>query len=128
MPVGVLTLEIQLPYAHSLKEKRAVLRKMRDRLRVALQRGRGRVEPRRRLAARHAWEWSRSPTASRCWNPFSARSWPSRKKSWVRTWRIISWSFSESRESRVKSSRVKNRAAGTLKLWTFDSRLSTLVF
>ncbi len=34
MPVGVLTLEIQLPYAHSLKEKRAVLRKIRDRLRV----------------------------------------------------------------------------------------------
>ena len=33
MPVGVLTLEIQLPYAHSLKEKRAVLRKIRDRLR-----------------------------------------------------------------------------------------------
>jgi hypothetical protein len=33
MPVGVLTLEIQLPYAHSLKGKRAVLRKMRDRLR-----------------------------------------------------------------------------------------------
>lgn len=33
MPVGVLTLEIQLPYSHSLKEKRAVLRKMRDRLR-----------------------------------------------------------------------------------------------
>ena len=33
MPVGLLTLEIQLPYAHSLKEKRAVLRKMRDRLR-----------------------------------------------------------------------------------------------
>ena len=33
MPVGVLTLEIQIPYAHSLKEKRAVLRKMRDRLR-----------------------------------------------------------------------------------------------
>jgi uncharacterized protein len=32
MPVGVLTLEIQLPYSHSLKEKRAVLRKMRDRL------------------------------------------------------------------------------------------------
>ncbi len=31
--VGVLTLEIQLPWAHSLKEKRAVLRKMRDRLR-----------------------------------------------------------------------------------------------
>jgi hypothetical protein len=33
MPVGVLTLEIQLPYAHSLKEKRAVLQKMRARLR-----------------------------------------------------------------------------------------------
>lgn len=33
MPVGVLTLEIQLPYAHSLKEKRAVVRKMKDRLR-----------------------------------------------------------------------------------------------
>jgi uncharacterized protein YlxP (DUF503 family) len=34
MPVGVLTLEIHLPYAHSLKEKRAVMRKMRDRLRA----------------------------------------------------------------------------------------------
>jgi len=34
MPVGLLTLEIQLPYAHSLKEKRAILRKMRDRLRA----------------------------------------------------------------------------------------------
>jgi hypothetical protein len=34
MPIGVLTLEIQLPYAHSLKEKRAVLRKIRDRLRA----------------------------------------------------------------------------------------------
>jgi hypothetical protein len=34
MPIGVLTLEIQIPYAHSLKEKRAVLRKMRDRLRA----------------------------------------------------------------------------------------------
>jgi uncharacterized protein YlxP (DUF503 family) len=34
MPVGVLTLELELPYAHSLKEKRAVLRKMRDRLRA----------------------------------------------------------------------------------------------
>ena len=34
MPVGVLTLEIELPYAHSLKEKRAVLRKIRDRLRA----------------------------------------------------------------------------------------------
>lgn len=33
MPVGRLTLEIYLPYAHSLKEKRAVLRKIRDRLR-----------------------------------------------------------------------------------------------
>jgi uncharacterized protein len=33
MPVGLLTLEIRLPYAHSLKEKRAVLRKIRDRLR-----------------------------------------------------------------------------------------------
>jgi uncharacterized protein YlxP (DUF503 family) len=30
----VLTLEIRLPYAHSLKDKRAVLRKMRDRLRA----------------------------------------------------------------------------------------------
>jgi hypothetical protein len=34
MPVGLLTLDIQLPYAHSLKEKRAVLRKIRDRLRA----------------------------------------------------------------------------------------------
>jgi hypothetical protein len=33
MPVGVLTLEIEFPYAHSLKEKRAVLQKIRDRLR-----------------------------------------------------------------------------------------------
>ena len=33
MPIGVLTLEIHLPYAHSLKEKRAVLWKLRDRLR-----------------------------------------------------------------------------------------------
>jgi len=32
MPVGLLTLEIHLPYSHSLKEKRAVLRKLRDRL------------------------------------------------------------------------------------------------
>jgi len=32
MPVGVLTLEIELPYSHSLKEKRAVLQKIRDRL------------------------------------------------------------------------------------------------
>lgn len=34
MPIGVLTLEIQIPYAHSLKEKRAVLRKIKDRLRA----------------------------------------------------------------------------------------------
>jgi hypothetical protein len=33
MPIGVLTLEIQIPYSHSLKEKRAVLLKVRDRLR-----------------------------------------------------------------------------------------------
>jgi uncharacterized protein len=33
MPVGLLTLEIHLPYSHSLKEKRAVLQKIRDRLR-----------------------------------------------------------------------------------------------
>ena len=34
MPVGLLTLEIRIPYAHSLKEKRAVLRKMKDRIRA----------------------------------------------------------------------------------------------
>jgi len=34
MPVGVLTLEIQLPYAHSLKEKRAAVQKLRGRLRA----------------------------------------------------------------------------------------------
>ncbi len=33
MPVGVMTLDIRIPYAHSLKEKRAVLRKVRERLR-----------------------------------------------------------------------------------------------
>ena len=33
MPIGVVTLEIQLPYAHSLKEKRALLQKIRGRLR-----------------------------------------------------------------------------------------------
>ena len=33
MPVGVLILEIQLPYSRSLKDKRAVLLKIRDRLR-----------------------------------------------------------------------------------------------
>ncbi len=34
MPVGLMTLEIQIPYAHSLKEKRAVLQKLQSRLRV----------------------------------------------------------------------------------------------
>jgi len=34
MPVGLLTLEIQLPYAHSLKEKRAVVQKLLGRLRA----------------------------------------------------------------------------------------------
>ncbi len=34
MPVGVLTLDIQIPHSHSLKEKRAVLRRVRDRLRA----------------------------------------------------------------------------------------------
>lgn len=33
MPVGLLTLEIRIPYAHSLKEKRAVLQRIRGRLR-----------------------------------------------------------------------------------------------
>lgn len=33
MPVGLLTLEIQLPYAHSLKEKRAILQKLLGRIR-----------------------------------------------------------------------------------------------
>ena len=33
MPVGLLTLEIHLPYAHSLKEKRMVVQRLRDRLR-----------------------------------------------------------------------------------------------
>lgn len=33
MPVGLLTLELHLPYAHSLKEKRLVIRKLQDRLR-----------------------------------------------------------------------------------------------
>jgi uncharacterized protein YlxP (DUF503 family) len=33
MPIGLLTLEIHLPYAHSLKDKRLVLRKIKDRLR-----------------------------------------------------------------------------------------------
>ena len=34
MPVGLLTLELHLPYAHSLKEKRLVIRKLQDRLRA----------------------------------------------------------------------------------------------
>ena len=34
MPIGLLTLEIHLPYVHSLKEKRMVLRKVKDRLRT----------------------------------------------------------------------------------------------
>lgn len=33
MPAGLLTLEIDLPYSHSLKEKRAVLQKLMGRLR-----------------------------------------------------------------------------------------------
>ncbi|MFQ5663100.1 MAG: DUF503 domain-containing protein [Terriglobia bacterium] len=33
MVVGLLTLEIHLPYAHSLKDKRQVLRKLKERLR-----------------------------------------------------------------------------------------------
>ena len=33
MAVGMLILEIHLPYAHSLKEKRLVVRKIQDRLR-----------------------------------------------------------------------------------------------
>jgi uncharacterized protein YlxP (DUF503 family) len=36
MPVGLLTIELHLPYAHSLKEKRLVLRSLRDRLRARL--------------------------------------------------------------------------------------------
>jgi len=34
MPIGFLTLEIHLPEAHSLKEKRMVVRKIKDRLRA----------------------------------------------------------------------------------------------
>ena len=33
MPIGVLTLEIYIPEAHSLKDKRQVLRSLKDRLR-----------------------------------------------------------------------------------------------
>ena len=34
MPVAYCTLELHLPYAHSLKEKRMILRKAQDRLRA----------------------------------------------------------------------------------------------
>lgn len=34
MPVGLLTLELHLPEAHSLKDKRHVLRSLKDRLRA----------------------------------------------------------------------------------------------
>jgi uncharacterized protein YlxP (DUF503 family) len=34
MPIGLLTLELHLPYAQSLKDKRMVLRKLKDRLRT----------------------------------------------------------------------------------------------
>ncbi len=34
MPIGVLTLELHLPHAHSLKEKRMVLRSLKERLRA----------------------------------------------------------------------------------------------
>ena len=34
MVVGLLTLEIHLPYAHSLKDKRQTLRKLKDHLRA----------------------------------------------------------------------------------------------
>lgn len=33
MTIGLLTLEIHLPYAHSLKEKRMVVQRVKDRLR-----------------------------------------------------------------------------------------------
>jgi uncharacterized protein YlxP (DUF503 family) len=33
MPIGILTLEIHLPEAHSLKDKRQVIRSLKDRLR-----------------------------------------------------------------------------------------------
>ncbi len=33
MPIGLLTLEIHIPGAHSLKDKRQVLRSLKDRLR-----------------------------------------------------------------------------------------------
>lgn len=34
MPIGLLTLEIHIPDAHSLKDKRQVLRSLKDRLRA----------------------------------------------------------------------------------------------
>ncbi len=34
MPIGLLTLEIHLPDAHSLKDKRQVIRSLKDRLRT----------------------------------------------------------------------------------------------
>jgi uncharacterized protein YlxP (DUF503 family) len=34
MPIAYCTLELYLPYSHSLKDKRAVLRKLQDRLRA----------------------------------------------------------------------------------------------
>ena len=34
MPIGLLTLEIHIPDTHSLKEKRVLVRKMKDRLRA----------------------------------------------------------------------------------------------
>lgn len=34
MPAGLLTIEIELPYAHSLKEKRAVVQRLLGRLRA----------------------------------------------------------------------------------------------
>jgi len=34
MPIGVLTLELYIPHAHSLKDKRMVLRSLKERLRA----------------------------------------------------------------------------------------------
>ena len=34
MPIGVLTLELYIPHAHSLKEKRMVVRSVKERLRA----------------------------------------------------------------------------------------------
>ena len=34
MPIGVLTLELYIPHAHSLKEKRMVVRSLKERLRA----------------------------------------------------------------------------------------------